>query len=238
MEYEDRLTISTPEGVGLELALAGLGSRAIAGGIDLALKGLLVLALLIVLSLLDVAAVALFVPLAALVLFGYDVLFEVRGGGRTPGKRMTGLRVVREDGAPVDFVASAIRNAVRVVDGLTTSYVPTVLAVLATRRNQRPGDLAAGTIVVRERRPAAAERPPEAPLATEAVNWDLSAISRGELAGIRSFLQRRDDLTPDARAALARRLSEAVAAKVAGAPPDRDHERFLELVAARKAARG
>ena len=70
------------------------------------------------------------------------------------------------------------------------------------------------------------------------MNWDLSAISRDELAGIRSFLQRRDDLTPDARAALACRLSEAVAAKVAGAPPDRDDERFLELVAARKAARG
>jgi len=135
VEYEDRVTIATPEGVALELALAGLASRAIAGGIDLALKGLLVLALLIVLSLLDVAGVTLFVPLAALILFDYDVLFEVRGGGRTPGKRMTGLRVVREDGAPVDFAASAIRNAVRVVDGLTTSYVPTVLAVLATRRN-------------------------------------------------------------------------------------------------------
>lgn len=232
------MTIATPEGVALELPLAGLGSRSIAGGVDLALKGLLVLALLVVLTLLDLVGFALLVPLAAVVLFGYDVLFEVRGAGRTPGKRMTGLRVVREDGAPVDVTASAIRNAVRVVDGLPTSYIPTVLAVLATRRNQRLGDLAAGTIVVRERRPAAAERPPEAPHAAEAVSWDLSAISRDELAGIRSFLQRRGDLTPEARTALARRLSDAVAAKVAGAPPDRDHERFLELVAAGKAARG
>ncbi len=232
------MTIATPEGVALELALAGLGSRSIAGGVDLALKGLLVLSLLVVLILLDVVGAALFVPLAALVLFGYDVLFEVRGGGRTPGKRMTGLRVVREDGAPVDLTASAIRNAVRVVDGLPTSYIPTVLAVLATPRNQRLGDLAAGTIVVRERWPAAADRPPEATLAHGAVSWDLSAITREELAGIRSFLARRKDLTPEARAALARRLSDAVAAKVVGAPTDRDHERFLELVAAGKAARG
>src|ERR671914_416746 len=99
MEYEDRLTITTPEGVELELQLAGLGSRFIAQVLDLLIKG------------------------AAM------------------------LRVVKVGGEPVDFMSSAIRNVLRLVDGIPTSYIPGMISILATKRNQRLGDLAAGTIV-------------------------------------------------------------------------------------------
>ena len=153
MQYEDRITIPTPEGVSLELTLAGLGSRAIAGAVDLVLKAVAVAVLLIVF----VAAVGdpgllVFVPLAGMTMLVYDVLFETLGGGRTPGKRIAGLRVVRTSGRPVDLTASVIRNALRLFDGLALSYVPTIVSIIVTRRNQRPGDLAADTVVIRDRR--------------------------------------------------------------------------------------
>ena len=153
MQYEDRITIPTPEGVSLELTLAGLGSRAIAGAVDLALKAVAVAVLLIVfVAAVGAGGLLVFVPLAGMTMLVYDVLFETLGGGRTPGKRLAGLRVVRTSGRPVDLTASVIRNALRLGDGLALSYVPTMVSIIVTRRNQRPGDLAADTVVIRERR--------------------------------------------------------------------------------------
>ena len=96
--------------------------------------------------------IALFSIISFAIYFGYDVAFEVLANGRTPGKRWTGLRVLRDDGRPVDLLSSAIRNVVRLVDGLPLSYLPAMVSILVTQRNQRLGDLAASTIVVREPR--------------------------------------------------------------------------------------
>ena len=85
-----------------------------------------------------------------LLYFGYDVAFEVLGGGRTPGKRLAGLRVLRDDGRPVDLLSSCIRNVIRLVDGLPLLYLPAMVSILVTTNNQRLGDLAARTIVVRD----------------------------------------------------------------------------------------
>ena len=63
------------------------------------------------------------VPVAGLSMLVYSVAFETLAGGRTPGKRMSGLRVVRSSGRPVDPTASVIRNAIRLVDGLPLSYL-------------------------------------------------------------------------------------------------------------------
>jgi uncharacterized RDD family membrane protein YckC len=245
MELEDRLAIATPEGVELELTLAGLGSRAIAGFVDLALKGLIIAALAIVffVALSEGLAAAFVVPLAFVVLIFYDVAFEVWAQGRTPGKRWTGLRVLRSSGRPVDVRASAIRNLLRIVDGLPFSYVPTIVAIVVTRRNQRLGDLAADTIVVRERRGAtAAAGPPPAPALPPpaegwlppGVTWDVSAISRDDLAAVRSFLARRDAFDPDARRTLATQLHAALSPRVGGAD-ESDPERFLERLVEQKA---
>jgi len=246
MELEDRLAIATPEGVQLELTLAGLGSRAIAGFVDLTLKALIIAALAAVFlaTLSEELALAFLVPLGFVVLLFYDVAFEVWAQGRTPGKRWTGLRVLRSCGRPVDVRASAIRNLLRIVDGLPLSYVPTVVAIVVTRRNQRLGDLAADTIVVRDRRPAgAADAPAAAAPASTApgapawpppgASWDVTAIGRDELAAVRSFLARRASFDPDARRTLASQLHAALAPRVGGADED-DPERFLERLAAQK----
>ena len=233
MQYEDRITIPTPEGVSLELTLAGLGSRAISGLIDLFFKALLLGCLLVVLlAILGVSAAFVIVPAIVLGMLVYDVAFETLAGGRTPGKRMSGLRVVRSSGGPVDMTASVIRNAMRLVDGLVLWYVPTVVGILATKRNQRPGDLAADTVVIRDRREidTLEHRPAPAgdPFGTGA-RWDVSAVSAEDAATVRAFLERRSSLAAPARTRLATQLDAALRPLVGGVD-ERDPERFLEIL--------
>lgn len=242
MELEDRVTIATPEGLPLGLQLAGLASRFIAGWFDLVLQ-LVIIALVAVLvfSLFGAAvATAVFAVSVFAVVWFYHVLFEVLGGGRTPGKRLTHLRVVRDDGTPVDLPTSAIRNLLRIVDLLFLG-LPGLLCILFTRRNQRVGDLAAGTLVIRD---APAMSPSawatlSAPAAREpsgpSTPLDVSGVSDAEVAAVRRFLARRDELDRAARQRLAYRLEAGLREKVAGAPPDPNPERFLEALVAAKA---
>jgi uncharacterized RDD family membrane protein YckC len=258
VEYADRVDISTPEGVDLEVELGGLGSRFVAQVLDGVIRVLVVGALAILLFAIGSGvATAVFLVISFAVWFGYDVLFEVLAGGRTPGKRATGLRVVRTGGQPVRFLASAVRNMVRIVDGPATSYIAGIVAIVASKRNQRLGDMAAGTLVVREPAPPRASRrglrrrasaedapppPPPAPWAspqpaTTTAAWDVSAITQEEIAAVRQFLERRWEIEPAARQQLAWQLAEGLRPKVAGAPPEMQGEPLLEQLAAAKAAR-
>ncbi|HJV08369.1 MAG TPA: RDD family protein [Acidimicrobiales bacterium] len=243
MFYEDRISVATPEGVTLEATLAGVGSRLAAGLIDQLLRWAIVLALIMVMALLNGGETASGLAVAALVValflvqFAYDVLFETLASGRTPGKRWTGLRVVKLGGAPVGFLASALRNLVRIVDALPGFYLVGIIAVMFTKHNQRLGDLAAGTVVVRDRKQVTAL--PEARPATDDSNlYDVSGISADELATVRRFLDRRPTLTPDARDRLAMEMATRLGPKVVGPPRRWDPEEFLEYVVAAKAARG
>jgi uncharacterized RDD family membrane protein YckC len=246
--YDDRVTIATPEGVDLDLRLAGLGSRFVATTIDLLIQSAIIVAAGLALvgveifseeSVVSGAGAAVFSVVLFLIIAGYDILFEVLASGRTPGKRWTGLRVVRSGGQPVGFITSTIRNLLRLVDFLPFSYLVGIVSILVTRRNQRLGDVAAGTLVVRERvgdvhraRPV----PPPGVLDAE-LAWDVSAITGDELAAVRSFLERRAGLTSEARVLLAERLAERLRDKVPGAGASGGNEAFLEQLAAVKAAR-
>jgi uncharacterized RDD family membrane protein YckC len=240
VEYEDHRTIATPEGIELDLPLAGLASRFSAFLLDSFLVALLVAALVVLAAALlsGTAALVLVGVAFSLAILGYDVLFEVLGGGRTPGKRAASLRVVRDGGRPVNLRASLVRNVIRLVEGLPLLYVPAIVSILSTRNNQRLGDLAAGTLVIREPR-----RPPPAPPLPEPVDpsayasWDVAGVGDRELAAVRAFLGRREQLDPGARRALCRQLAAALRPRVAGVPAGLDDERFLERLAAAKAAR-
>jgi uncharacterized RDD family membrane protein YckC len=247
MEYEDRLKIVTPEGVELELQLAGLGSRFIAQSIDLLIKSALILLIIITFSSAGLTGVAIILPSIMLVLYAYDVVFETFSNGRTPGKRASRLRVVRTGGEPVDFMSSAIRNVLRLVDGMPTFYVPGMISILATKKNQRLGDLAAGTIVIHEEpavapRPAPGMPPPAAgawaPPPQAGPVWDVSRVTAEEVAAVRSFLERRWTLSPEARARLGLQLADALWPKVGGVAAGMPPEAFLEQVAQQKALRG
>ena len=248
MEYDDRLTISTPEGVDLSLTLAGVGSRFVAAITDGVIQYGTIIAAAIVLFSTDGfgagdnVASAVFAVVLFVVFFAYDVAFEVLASGRTPGKRWNGLRVVRVGGQPIGFLSSAIRNLLRLVDILPGFYLVGMTAVLVTRKNQRLGDVVAGTVVVRERR-AAPQAPgalarPGGRLPDEAAGWDTSGITSQELGAVRSFLDRRHEIDDWSRNSLAATLEARLRPKVAGVPDDVAGERFLELLAAVKSSRG
>ena len=244
MDFEDRLTIATPEGVDLELTLAGLGSRFASALVDYLIQAVIIVALALVLGLgVGVSpgdggyAAAVWAVLAFLLFVGYDISFELLASGRTPGKRLNGLRVVRESGAPVTFPTSAVRNVLRIVDIIPGAYLVGIISILVSSRNQRLGDHAGGTLVVRERK----VMPPEPVLRTyrtpaDAPAWDTGAIGEDELLAVRGFLARRDALTPDARAQLAAELASRLRPKVGGAIGEEPPELFLERLAAAKAA--
>src|SRR3954454_5488947 len=203
--FEDRMAIATPEGVEVELVLAGVGSRFIAGGIDWVIQLCTLLAVAVLLHVAGSVGAAVSAVVFFGIIFFYDVLFEVLGGGRTPGKRWTGLRVVRSGGHPITFVRSALRNILRLIDVLPGFYAVGMTVIFITPRNQRIGDLAAGTHVVRDRHgdrrgraaPPAAADTPIAPGA--AASWDVSAVSADDVATVRAFLERRHTLEAKAR---------------------------------------
>ena len=245
MEYEDRVRIATPEGVDVELTLAGLGSRFIAAFLDVLIQGSVLLAAAFGLGVLgnDNAGglgVAAYSIVFFLVFFAYDVLFEVRSRGRTPGKRWTGLRVVLAGGRPITFVPSCVRNVMRVIDILPPIYGIGMLSIFVTSRNQRLGDLAAGTLVVRERPGGLRVRsaPEELAIARRREDgWDVSSVSAQDVGTVRQFLDRRSGLESRARAELAKELERRLRPHVAGAPEGLAAEEFLERLAAAKADR-
>lgn len=245
MEYEDRLRIATPEGVDLELTLAGVGSRFSAALIDFIIQMVLLAALAGVFAIggsFGGWGGAAFALLAFLLFAGYDVLFEVLASGRTPGKRLNGIRVVLVDGTPVRFLKSAVRNALRLID-IQFFYLVGIVSILVTKRNQRVGDLAAGTLVVRERLAATprdeyAGAPATPRPAGEWQSWDVGGVTAEELSAVRAFLARRYELTPEARRLLADELADGFRRKVPGLADDVPAESLLLGLVAAKEQRG
>lgn len=191
-------TVETPEGIDLLLRPAGLVPRALAFALDLLIR----LALLLILAL-GLGALGKFgMGAGALLLFivqwGYMVLFEVFNDGRTPGKHWLGLRVIHDDGTPIGWAASLLRNLLRFVDMLPFGYCLGALCCLGHPAFKRLGDLAAGTLVVhRERRAETATLPPAAPIAPP---FSLELADQRALIG---FAERQSSLSPERRQELA-----------------------------------
>ena len=243
------MAVATPEGVTFEFTLAGVGSRFVAASIDGLIQGGLILAIGLLAWALSNAiggwAVVLFFVGIFAVYFGYDVAFETLASGRTPGKRWTGLRVVKVGGAPVTFMTSSIRNLLRLVDMLPTAYLIGMACILATPKNQRLGDMAAGTIVVREKVPSAPTPSTSSwtgySAATGGIDvsaWDVTAVTDDEVAAIRQFLSRRTSITAEARARLGREMASRLRPKVVATQDSLGIETFLEGVVRAKSERG
>lgn len=242
MVFEDRLTIDTPEGVPLELTLAGVGSRFTSALLDYIVQIVILVALALVLSYgaglspgSSAISSAAWIVGFFVVFWGYDVAFEVLNSGRTPGKALNGLRVVLESGAPVTFVPSAIRNVIRIIDLIPGNYLVGVTSILVTKKNQRIGDLAGGTLVIREVRKLPAEVPARPSL--QAPAWDTSAVNQQELDAVAAFLARRNELEPGARIEIAAELAGRLRPKVGGAIARDGDEIFLERLLAAKRGR-
>lgn len=144
---EREAIVLTPEHVPIRLFPAGLGARFFALLVDAGV----ILALSSVVSMMfgmmsGFRMVAVFV-----ISWGYHVYFEVRHQGRSPGKRLCGLRVVDSRGLPVTFQQSFVRNVIRVIDSAPAFYGLGGLISLLDRRSRRLGDIAADTLVIEER---------------------------------------------------------------------------------------
>ncbi len=140
--------VETPEGVTIELRVAGPVPRALAFAIDCGIRAFLYIALALGLGALGrFGTGVLLIAFFGLEWF-YPVLFEVYGQGATPGKRVLGLSVVHDDGVPVGWSGAVIRNLLRAVDFLPFFYGAGFVSMLLTRDFKRLGDLAARTVVV------------------------------------------------------------------------------------------
>jgi len=140
--------LETPEGVGIGLRVAGPVPRALAWALDTLIRvAFYVVLALVLLQLGPLGNGAFFIVLFAGEWF-YPVVGEVLFNGATPGKRALGLRVVSDDGAPVDLTASLIRNLLRFVDFLPFAYGFGLIAMMLNGDFKRLGDLAAGTLVI------------------------------------------------------------------------------------------
>ena len=222
----ERLSIETPEQIQINYSIAGIGSRFYAALIDIAVMTLIALIGIYVIAraitdlderlgnwLGAIAGVAMFA-----FLWGYYMVFELTTNGQSPGKRALGLRVIKAHGYPISFSDSAIRNLVRIVDFLPFFYGAGLVAMLLNKNWQRLGDLAAGTLVVKE----------------DYADWiQLDQLTDAELVSIREYLARRGTLPRLRRSQLVRAIGTPIARKMGGSNPI-DYELFLEELYALK----
>jgi uncharacterized RDD family membrane protein YckC len=236
------LEFETPERVALSIEVAGLGTRSLAYLIDILLIFLFWTTALLIYSVmgdllrrvqeLSAAAQVLGVLLFFLSGWAYDLVWELRWNGQTPGKRALGIRVVSTDGAPVGLLESAIRNLSRAIE-VPLLYAPGVLFVALTRRHQRLGDLLAGTVVIRDRgydlsryQTAPAE---VTPLAARVA----ATLSPAEFERLADFVRRRAEIEPAARGRIAQKIATPLVSRAGVAlPSGLEAEPFLEALVA------
>ena len=217
----------TGEAVPLDLRLAKLASRSLALSLDLVVQvGLLFAGTFLVVGTAsfvdDALAAAIGLVFYLLVIVGYPTAFETLTRGRTPGKMAMGLRVVREDGGPIRFRHAMLRALMSVVEIWLTFGTVALLTSLTSSQGRRAGDFLAGTVVVRERVPAAAGgavAAMPAPLSAWANRLDLSRVPDDLALAARQFLARAPELAPDVRDRLAGALVASLTAVTAPPPP-------------------
>ena len=221
--------IETPENVDLERRLAGIGSRFMAGLLDTLLIAAVLLA--IVLAAFGTGAVAftlnpgalrraepwvlaVLILLFFLVYWGYFVLFEMWMNGQTPGKRYMRIRVVQQEGGAISFQAVAIRNLLRMVDFIGL-YAVAGVSMFLTRKVQRLGDLAAGTVVISEEVPDYAAKPDTKTTVVDEISASVVALEATHLKPqeyrlLHNYWLRRDQLSLEARAQLLPKLLQPI----------------------------
>jgi uncharacterized RDD family membrane protein YckC len=139
--------VATPEGCEIGLRVAGSVTRARAWLFDFLLRMVGWMLLAFASSFAGRFGMAVLMVGAFLLEWFYPIFFEVYMGGQTPGKRACGLVVLHDDGRPVGWNASFLRNTVRFIDFLPLLYATGYLVTLLNADGKRLGDLAAGTVV-------------------------------------------------------------------------------------------
>lgn len=238
---DNTFVVETPELVEVRFDLAGVGTRFCAYTLDVLLIGAI---LSIVVSMLICSgnlawssgednswAIAIGVVLSYLVQFGYSLACELGMNGQTPGKRTMMIRVIRDDGTPATALDIVTRNLMRIIDSIPLVYVVGGVSALVHPQHKRIGDIAAGTIVIKESEADYRART-DSKLGSSHDDAIVSnaALTRDEQRVVRGFLQRRDELTERARSRLATDLMNRLYPKYGGAmgAPEEYLERLAE----------
>lgn len=156
------LEILTPENVYVEFELAGLGSRFLALLIDNILRGIIIFIVFIgmVMGGIDFSnifnsntiVIAVWILITFTIYFGYFIFFEMIMNGQTPGKKAIKLKVIMQNGEPIGFFESFLRNILRIADFLPFLFLLGSAFIVFTENYKRIGDFAANTIVVKVRK--------------------------------------------------------------------------------------
>jgi uncharacterized RDD family membrane protein YckC len=207
---DTELRVETPEGIELSLRPAGPVPRALALAIDLLLRWVLVAAVSTPLALLGGLGIGGALLFLFVMEWFFPVLFEVLAAGQTPGKRSLRLRVVHTDATPVGWTASIVRNLLRVADFAPLFYVAGAIAMCASARFQRLGDMAAGTLVVHVAEPV---RDAGETLVVEGSRPAPVALRAREQRALISFAERAGTLSAERRVELADVLADLTGAR-------------------------
>lgn len=145
---------STPEGCDLELRLAGPIARSTAWVLDCLIRVCIFFFVIIISSRIGKLGSGFMLLSAFMLEWFYPIFFEVLSAGKTPGKRATGLAVVHDDGTPIGWHASFIRNTMRIVDFLPFGYALALLAIWLHPQGKRLGDTLSKSVVVHDKQTA------------------------------------------------------------------------------------
>jgi uncharacterized RDD family membrane protein YckC len=246
----DLTFLEIPENVRLGFRLAGPGTRLGAYLLDLGVRGAALYVLVSGLSLVLIPfantglPVGVYLVVAFLLEWGYGCFFETWWSGQTPGKRAFGLRVIKTEGYAIGFYEAMIRNLLRAADFVPLFYAAGFLTAVLSPRLQRIGDLVAGTMVVRERKPSLggelegiSDYPPLAP---EAFRHRYRP-SEKSLEVIESLFRRRFDLAPSRLDEIAFILAEPLSKRLDSFPDrkfarDQPAEFLFRVLSAHRAA--
>lgn len=228
--------VVTPENIAFQYQLAGPFRRLPAYAIDLAVRWILIIALIVPMymigALIDFALLGPFAIAAGFIVYFliswfYGTVMETYFNGRTVGKWVCGIRVIDVEGRPISGRRALIRNLLRIADmapmyaisnvaeGVPPIYmIPTgmigLVAMILTRRMQRLGDLAAGTMVIVDERiwklPVSKVEDPRVPALASFIPADYR-VSRSMARALAIYAERRQYLTPARRREIARHLT-------------------------------
>jgi uncharacterized RDD family membrane protein YckC len=221
----NKINLETPESVELEFNLAGIGNRAYALSLDYLVLGCLIVIVLVIWAflyayILSISNFAWFEKLGLwlfaiqmLIIFfiytGYFVVFETLWQGQTPGKRWVNIRVITDDGRIINITHALLRALLRPVDEFL--FIGSFL-IIFTKKEKRLGDLVAGTVVIREGQKTTKDKlklsPEASSLATTIKDaGDTSLLLPEDFAVVREYLQRRQNMTPEARDNISKKLT-------------------------------
>src|SRR5215468_10806082 len=262
---DETLVIETPEHVELQFALATIGNRFLACAVDHVIQVVSSVIIYVVARTLSPGLrsaegavfdagreISLWVVAGAmiagfLIFFGYFIFFETVWSGQTPGKRWLKLRVIQEDGRPINFFAALARNLIRFADMIVPPFYSVgIISVFASARAKRLGDYVANTVVVKER---AAEAPKfDEVFESEVIDTamrrvapqvvfqgDVRAATSSEILAVENFLRRRYDIPEHPRLWLAWRIAIPLLEKIRPHydPANFNYEGFLEELVSR-----